>query len=69
MDEVTAYRIEHRIGNRVEVLGYADGWSSTMLAPFAVRLLADHATGELLLVEQATGTVVARRYLWPEENP
>ena len=70
MNEPTpAYRIEHRQGDRVAVLGHADGWSSTLLAPYAARLLADRATGEVVLIEQATGAVVARRDHWPEEQP
>ncbi len=62
------YRIEHHTGGQVIVLSFTSAWDavSTALAEYAPRLLAEHATGELCLIEQATGRVVAHRDLWPE---
>ena len=33
------------------------------LTPYVIRLLTEQATGELILVDQETGAVVARRHL------
>ena len=61
------YRIEHRRGDAVAVLGYSDDPRAryTALTPLAVQLLDAGATGVLLLVEQTTGDVLARRALLP----
>ena len=63
-----AYRIEHRLGDAVAVVGFSDDLFSqyTALPPLAVRLLDVGASGVLLLVEQATGEVFARRALHPD---
>ncbi len=68
MTEQPRYRVEHRAAGAVEVLGFTDDWAMTALAPYAIDLLAKHGTGQLLLIEQATGRVVDRRSLWPEAS-
>ena len=64
-----AYRVEHRRGDAVAVLGETDDPLArhTLLGPLAVRLLDVGAEGSLLLVEQETGEVIARRALHPAE--
>jgi len=61
------YRIEHRSGDAVAVLGYSDDPFApyTALPPIAMRLIDLGATGVILLVAQATGDVLARRALYP----
>ncbi len=66
MTDQARYRVEHHINGTVEVLGVTDEWAMTALAPYAMELLATHETGELVLIDQATGRVVDRRSLWPE---
>ena len=62
------YRVEHHTNGAVAVLGVTDDWAITALAPYAIDLLAQHATGQLVLIEQATGRVVDRRSLRPEAS-
>ncbi len=57
------YRVEHHTNGTTRVLGVTDDWAMTALAPFAIDLLAQRETGQLLLIEQATGRVVDRRSL------
>lgn len=59
------YRIEHRVGNRVTVLGRVADVTRhvSTLDPWLSRLLLEGAAGELVLVEEATGAVIARRSL------
>ncbi len=61
----SAYRIEHRCGDAAAVLGYTDDplAQHSVLAPLAVRLVDAGATGALLLIEEASGDVLARRAL------
>ncbi len=66
MTDQPRYRIEHHTQGTNVMLGETDDWALTALAPYAIDLLATHATGELVLIEQATGRVVDRRSLWPE---
>ncbi len=66
MSEQARYRVEHHANGTVAVLGYTDDWAMTALAPYAIDLLAQHETGQLVLIEQASGRVVDRRSLWPE---
>ena len=66
MTDQPRYRVEHHTNGTVVVLGYSDDWAMTALAPYAIELLARHETGQLVLVEQASGRVVDRRGLWPE---
>ncbi len=68
MTEQARYRVEHHANGEEEVLGGTDDWAMTALAPYAIEHLAQHATGQLLLIEQATGRVVDRRSLWPETS-
>ena len=68
MDEPPAYRIEHRRGDAVAVVGYSDDPFAqyTALPLLAIRLLDAGARGVLLLVEQTTGDILARRTLHPD---
>jgi hypothetical protein len=67
------YRIEHRTGDAVAVLGYTTATHARQadLSEHASRLMAAGATGELVLVDEATGKDVARRRLWssPDDDP
>lgn len=61
------FRIELR-----RVLGYSEDPEARVAAlePYAHQLLDGGVDGELLLVEQATGEVVARRAVWvPGSRP
>ncbi len=62
------YRIEHRVGNRVTVLGRVADVTRhvSTLDPWLSRLLLEGAAGELVLIEEATGAVIARRSLGDE---
>ncbi len=62
------YRVKHHANGTVAVLGVTDDWAMTALAPYAIELLAQHATGQLVLIEQTSGRVVDRRRLWPEAS-
>ena len=65
-DPDRVYRVEHRTGGRVSTLGRLDGCPRhhATLVPYASQLrLAGRADGELVLVEDATGHVAARRRL------
>ena len=68
MDEPPAHRIEHCRGDAVAVVGYSDDPVAqyTALPPLAVRLLDAGTSGVLLLVEQTTGDILARRALHPD---
>ena len=68
MTEQARYRVEHHATGTVAVLGVTDDWAMTALAPYALDLLAQHKSGQLLLIEQASGRVVDRRSLWPEAS-
>jgi hypothetical protein len=61
----TCYRIEHRTGDAIAVLGHtASAYARQVdLSEHASRLMATGATGELVLVDEATGEDVARRRL------
>ncbi len=60
------YRVEHHTNGSVTVLGVTDDWAMTALAPYAIDLLTQHETGQLVLIEQVSDRVVDRRSLWPE---
>ncbi len=64
----SAYRIEHRRGDAVAVLAYTDDplAQHSVLAPLAVQLVDVGATGTLVLIEEASGDVLARRALHPD---
>lgn len=59
------YRLEHRSGESVAVLGrtVAAHACQTDVSEHAARLMAVGASGELVLVDEATGEDVARRRL------
>jgi hypothetical protein len=61
----STYRIEHRSGDTVAVLGRTTAARACLadLSEHAARLMAVGATGELVLVDEATGEDVARRRL------
>jgi hypothetical protein len=61
-----AYRIEHHRGGDARLLlAFCDDARrpQMVLAPHADRLLEEGETGEVILVDQATEAVVARRDL------
>ena len=62
------YRIEHRTKGRSATLAYVSDMHTirTELAGHAARLRAAGETGEVVLIEQARRTIIARRRLWPE---
>jgi hypothetical protein len=64
------HRIEHRSDGQTTVVGHtSDVYARQQeLSLRAAQLLATAATGELVLVEEATGRDVARRSLWPESS-
>lgn len=66
-----AYRLEHRAGGTVAIVGRTSSADARQaeLSRVAERLIANGATGELVLVEEATGREVARRRLLPEPRP
>jgi uncharacterized protein (DUF736 family) len=65
------YRIEHRTGGTTRIgARTSDGHARhAELSHHAARLIAEGATGELVLVEETTGAEVARRVLRPEGAP
>jgi hypothetical protein len=68
-----SYRIEHRTGDDVTVLGHTTATRARQadLSEHASRLMATGATGELVLVDDVTGEDVARRRLLssPDADP
>lgn len=64
----STYRVEHWTGDDVRVLGHTSAARARQadLSTHAGRLMAEGATGELVLIDEATGEIVARRYLRPE---
>ena len=68
MDELRcpAYRIEHRRGHDASlILAFGDEapFPQLTLAPAAKQLLAAGETGQVVLIDQATEAIVARRHL------
>jgi hypothetical protein len=67
------YRIEHRDGEFVTILGRTTAAHARQadLSEHAARLMATGATGELVLIDEATGEDVARRHLLsaPADDP
>jgi hypothetical protein len=61
------YRVEHRTGDETTVVARTSDVHARQaeLSQHAARLIAAGATGELVLVDEATGEDVARRYLTP----
>lgn len=64
------YRIEHRSGETVAVLGRTTAAHARQsdLSEHAARLMASGATGELVLIDESTGQDVARRRLLSPES-
>ncbi|MGH2558310.1 MAG: hypothetical protein ACRDJH_04530 [Thermomicrobiales bacterium] len=69
--ELLLHRVEHRAGGRTTVVARtSDVYARQQeLSLHAAEFIAAAATGELVLVEEATGRDVARRSLWPEPPP
>lgn len=65
---MSTYRIEHHTEDGATILGHTDAPAAGQveLSARAMRLIAEGATGELLLIDEATGEQVARRSLVPE---
>jgi len=66
-DRPRLYRVEHHEGNTIAVLGLLPDVAPhhRSLDPFLSALLRGGAEGQLRLVDEATGTVVARRRVAP----
>jgi hypothetical protein len=66
---MSIYRIEHQTEDGTTILGHTDAPAAGQaeLSARAMRLIAEGATGELVLVDEQTGDEVARRSLVPEE--
>lgn len=64
----SAYRIEHRCAGDAATIAYVPDVRTmrSELARHTARLLGVGATGEVVLIEQARRTTIARRSLWPE---
>lgn len=62
---MSIYRIEHHTDDGIEIIGHTDSPAAGQadLSARAMRLIADGAMGELLLVDEASGEPVARRSL------
>ena len=70
-DPPFGYRIEHRRAGECVVLERAPSYAaaSDRILPLADQLRSLGAEGELALIEEAFGTVVARHPLWPADSP
>ena len=64
------YRVEHRSEGRAVVIARtsAGDASQAELSQHAARLAATGATGEVVLVDEATGEELARRHLRPDPD-
>lgn len=71
MDPPFTYRLEHRRGDAAAVLARAPTYAAIVaeVLPCAAQLREAGAEGELAVVEEAFGTVVARHPLWPADAP
>jgi len=67
---MSTYRIEHRTEYGVVIVGRSDAADASQaeLSELAGRLTLSGETGELVLVDEATGEEVARRYLRPDDD-
>lgn len=65
------YRLDHRRGDAAATLARAPTYDAIVaeVLPCAARLHDVGAEGELVVVEEAFGTVVARHPLWPADTP
>lgn len=70
-DPPFTYRLEHRRGDAAAVMARASTYDAIVaeVLPYAARLREAGAEGELAVVEEAFGTVVARHPLWPADAP
>ena len=70
-DAANRYRVEHRSEGRVVVIARTSAGDARQaeLSEHAARLIAAGATGELVLVDEATGDELARRHLRPDPAP
>ncbi len=61
------FRVEHREAGAVSILGEMHGVPAhhATLAPFVSSLLHDGLGGELVLVDELSGLIVARRHVRP----
>ena len=64
---MATYRVEHRAAGTVRVLGELRDVPAhhATLAPFVSTILRAGGNGEVVLIEAATGAVVARRKVAP----
>ncbi len=67
---MSTYRIEHRTVDGVVVVGRSDAADASQaeLSELAGQLMLAGETGELVLVDEATGEEVARRHLLLEDQ-
>ncbi|HEY7032247.1 MAG TPA: hypothetical protein VH482_12995 [Thermomicrobiales bacterium] len=67
---MSTFRVEHRTAGTATVIAHTSDVHASQeeLSQHAARLIAEGAMGELVLVEEATGEDVARRYLRPEDG-
>jgi hypothetical protein len=67
---MSTYRIEHQTDVGVTIIGHTDSPAAGQadLSARAMRLIAEGATGELVLIDEASGEQVARRALAPEPD-
>ncbi len=65
------YRLEHRRDDASAVLARCPDYAEVVaqVLPTADQLRAAGVEGELAVVEEAFGTVVARHPLWPADAP
>ena len=70
-DPPFTYRLEHRRGDATAIMARAATYDAIVaeVLPYAARLRDVGAEGELVVVEEAFGTVVARPPLWPADPP
>ncbi len=71
LDPPLTYRLEHRRAGACAVLAREATYAAVVarVLPLAVELRNLGAEGELVVVEEAFGTDVARHPLWPPDVP
>jgi hypothetical protein len=67
---MTSYRIEHRTDTETYILTRTTDVHARQeeLSQLAARLILEHASGEIVLVDEQTGEEVARRMLVPDSS-
>ena len=70
-DSPLTYRIEHRRAGECVVLERAPSYEAATdrILPLTAQLRSLGAEGELALIEEEFGTIVARHPLWPPDAP